>query len=203
MELPACLHSYLNKSYGGKLKMSESENSGRVVFADLEENQTINFFKAFRKDEYLPEQSLISICCLDYPHKEKRFELIYNILILGINARLILKTRLKENAIAPSITEFFPNAGWYEREIWDFSGVLFSGNDDMRRIITDYGFVGHPMRKDFPLTGHLEVSYDETLQKVHYSPVSLQKDFPNFAFHSQWNDDDVLPGDEKVSKNKP
>ena len=140
---------------------------------------------------------LIYICAVDYPEMSKRFQVIYHFLNLASNERVMLKVELEEGCIMQSISDIYPNSGWYEREIWDMYGMLFAGNNDMRRLLTDYGFVGHPMRKDFPLTGYIEIGYNELKGSVEYSTVVLQQDFRNFDAVSGWN---ILHGDEKANR---
>ena len=122
----------------------------------------------------------------DFPHRYRRFEIGYNLLSMKLNKRIIIKTWVSEDEAAQSVMDIFPVANWYEREVFDFFGVSFSGHKDMRRILTDYGFKGHPLRKDFPVTGHVEVRYDSETQKVVYEPVKLTQDFRSFDFISPW-----------------
>ncbi|RTK93015.1 MAG: NADH-quinone oxidoreductase subunit C [Rickettsiales bacterium] len=138
----------------------------------------------------------------DFPERKSRFEIVYSLLSLKLNKRLIFKIQLEENQKTSSVASIFSAACWYEREIFDMYGVEFNNCLDMRRILTDYGFVGHPLRKDFPLTGHVQVRYDESLEKVIYEPVLLEQEFRNFDFSSPWqgNSSDKLPGDEKATK---
>ena len=192
-------HSYLQKKYNDLLKISDLKNNTEDVIAYGKENEIHNTIKNLKNDKLV--QSLMSICCIDYPQQNKRFDLTYNFLDITNNTRLILKFQLGEDHIAQSITDIFPNAQWYEREIWDLFGVMFSGNNDMRRILTDYGFVGHPMRKDFPLTGYIEMHYNSSRGAVVYNNVNLQQDIRQFETSSQWNNN-MLPGDEKATSNK-
>jgi len=144
--------------------------------------------------------SIVDICGVDYPDREERFEVVYHFLSPTLNARLRLKITTDERTPVPSLTSVFPGADWYEREAYDLYGILFSGHPDLRRILTDYGFDGHPMRKDFPLTGFVEVRYDEERKRVVYEPVKLQQEFRSFDYLSPWEGTDyVLPGDEKKS----
>jgi NADH-quinone oxidoreductase subunit C len=139
----------------------------------------------------------------DFPDRKKRFEIVYNLLSLEYNQRIIVKFHVTDNEDVPSVSNLFLAAIWYEREAFDMYGVVFSGSPDPRRILTDYGFVGHPLRKDFPLTGHVQVKYDETLQKVVYEPVKLDQDYRNFDFISPWQGPNyALPGDEKAFEKK-
>ncbi len=144
---------------------------------------------------------LMSICGADYPDRAKRFEVVYNLLSLTGNYRIRVKVSTDEHAAIPSVAGIFSSAGWYEREIWDLYGVKFANHTDLRRILTDYGFEGHPQRKDFPLTGYVEVRYDNEQKKVIYEPVKLTQEFRSFDFTSPWEGANyILPGDEKATK---
>lgn len=149
-------------------------------------------------------RQLVSICGVDYPERDERFEVVYNLLSLKHNFRVRVKVATDEATPLDSITGIYSAAGWYEREVWDMYGVFFSDNADLRRILTDYGFEGHPLRKDFPLTGFVELRYDETQKRVVYEPVKLAQDYRNFDFISPWEGmtDVQLPGDEKAVKPK-
>lgn len=152
-----------------------------------------------RDDSNCLFKMLIDICGADFPERPDRFDVVYNLLSLRHNQRIRVKVRCGEDTLVPSITEVFSSAGWYERETWDLYGIMFSGHPDLRRILTDYGFDGHPMRKDFPLTGRVEVRYDEEQKRVVYEPVKLTQAFRSFDFASPWEGVDyVLPGDEKA-----
>ena len=144
---------------------------------------------------------LTDLSAVDYPDQEQRFEMIYNLLNIFDNRRIIVKFFVADKQEVETIADLFSAAIWYEREVWDMFGIYFINNPDLRRILTDYGFEGHPLRKDFPVTGFKEVRYDETQQKVIYEPVKLMQDFRNFDFLSPWEGPDyVLPGDEKAEK---
>ncbi len=144
--------------------------------------------------------TLIDITAIDWPAREKRFDLVYHLLSMRQNQRVRVTAALREGELAPSIIDVFPSADWYEREVFDLFGVMFSGHPDLRRIVTDYGFKGHPLRKDFPTTGYVEVRYDETQKRVIYEPVSLVQEYRQFDFMSPWEGADyILPGDEKES----
>jgi NADH-quinone oxidoreductase subunit C len=157
---------------------------------------------ALRDDPALKLNQLIDICGVDYPDRAERFDVVYHLLSMARNLRLRVKVTTDTRTPVPSLTGIYPNAGWYERETWDCYGVLFSGNPDLRRILTDYGFEGHPFRKDFPLTGHVELRYSEEHKRVVYEPVKLAQDFRSFDFLSPWEGTDyVLPGDEKAKPN--
>ncbi|HMM64613.1 MAG TPA: NADH-quinone oxidoreductase subunit C [Mesorhizobium sp.] len=146
--------------------------------------------------------SIIDVCGADYPYREKRFDVNYHLLSPTRNLRIRVKVHADEDTLVPSVTGVWPGADWYERETYDLYGVLFSGHPDLRRILTDYGFEGHPLRKDFPLTGFVEVRYDDEAKRVVYEPVELKQEFRNFDFLSPWEGTDyVLPGDEKAKAN--
>ena len=143
---------------------------------------------------------LIDLSGADYPEREARFEVIYSLLSMSQNQRVRVKLSVGEDDPVPSATGVYSAAGWYERETWDMYGIYFSDHPDLRRILTDYGFEGHPMRKDFPLTGRVEMRYDETQKRVVYDPVKLTQDFRSFDFLSPWEGmGEILPGDEKAS----
>jgi NADH-quinone oxidoreductase subunit C len=145
--------------------------------------------------------SIIDVCGVDYPEREERFEVVYHLLSPYKNQRIRLKVHTDDETPVPSITPLFPGADWFEREVYDFYGILFSGHPDLRRILTDYGFDGHPLRKDFPTTGYVEVRYDEERKRVVYEPVKLAQEFRQFDYLSPWEGTDyVLPGDEKKSQ---
>ena len=143
--------------------------------------------------------SVVDVCGADYPEREKRFEVVYHLLSPSRNLRLRLKVQTDDTTLIPSITPILPGANWFEREAYDLFGILFVGHPDLRRILTDYGFDGHPLRKDFPLSGYVEVRYDDGQGRVVYEPVKLNQEFRNFDFLSPWEGTDyVLPGDEKA-----
>lgn len=154
-----------------------------------------------RDDKRCRFVSIIDISGADYPAREKRFDVVYHLLSPTQNLRIRLKVRADEETIVPSVTGVWPGADWFERETYDLYGVLFSGHPDLRRILTDYGFEGHPLRKDFPLTGFYEVRYDDEAKRVVYEPVELKQEFRNFDFLSPWEGTEyVLPGDEKAKQ---
>jgi NADH-quinone oxidoreductase subunit C len=149
-------------------------------------------------------QQLMEIAGVDYPEREERFDVVYHLLSLTRNHRVRVRVRTDEDKPVPSVTGLWPVAGWLEREIFDLYGVLFEGNPDLRRILTDYGFRGHPQRKDFPLTGYVEMRYSEEQKRVVYEPVRLAQDFRNFDFLSPWEGAAyILPGDEKARPEAP
>jgi NADH-quinone oxidoreductase subunit C len=153
---------------------------------------------ALRDDPELRFISFVDLCGVDYPERERRFDVVYHFLSPHKNHRIRIKVETDADTPVPSISDVFPAATWFEREAYDFYGILFSGNPDFRRILTDYGFRGHPLRKDFPLTGFVEVRYSNEQKRVVYEPVKLPQEFRNFDFLSPWEGTDyVLPGDEK------
>ncbi|MCT7375804.1 NADH-quinone oxidoreductase subunit C [Chelativorans salis] len=158
----------------------------------------LNFLKTDVQCQFF---AFIDISGVDYPAREKRFEVVYHLLSPRQNQRIRVKVSTDEDTPVPSAVEVFPAADWYEREIYDLYGVLFTDHPDLRRILTDYGFEGHPLRKDFPLTGFVQVRYDGDARRVIYEPVDLRQEFRNFDFLSPWEGTDyVLPGDEKAQK---
>ncbi len=145
--------------------------------------------------------SIIDVSGADYPSRALRFDVVYHLLSPKQNLRIRLKTHADEETVVPSVTGVWPGADWFERETYDLYGVLFSGHPDLRRILTDYGFDGHPLRKDFPLTGFVEVRYDDEAKRVIYEPVELKQEFRSFDFLSPWEGTEyVLPGDEKAKQ---
>ena len=159
----------------------------------------ISLFEHLKEDTGLNFEMLIDITAVDYPKRNKRFEVVYHLLSLTNKNRLRVKIFVNDDTPLPSLTEMYKGAGWYEREVWDMYGILFDGNNDLRRILTDYGFEGHPLRKDFPLTGFVELRYDEEKKKVEYSNVKLTQDYRDFDFLSPW-EGGILPGDEKANE---
>ena len=154
-----------------------------------------------RDDPKLAFVSFTDLCGVDWPAREKRFDVVYHLLSPTRNQRIRLKVMTDEETPVPSITDVFPGAEWFEREAYDFYGIVFTGHPDLRRILTDYGFEGHPLRKDFPLTGFVEVRYDDERKRVVYEPVRLAQQFRDFDFLSPWEGTDyVLPGDEKAKE---
>ena len=173
-------------AYGELTVVARAEDVVRVV-------------EFLRDDPRCRFASFLDICGADYPGRERRFDVVYHFLSPYLNHRIRLKVEADETTAVPSLVGVFPAANWFEREVYDLYGVLFSGHPDLRRILTDYGFEGHPLRKDFPMTGFVEVRYDEAQGRVVYQPVSLSQEFRNFDFLSPWEGTDyVLPGDEKA-----
>jgi NADH-quinone oxidoreductase subunit C len=153
-----------------------------------------------RDDERCQFWNIIDVTAIDWPGRERRFDVVYHLLSPKLNARVRVRAEVAEGSPVPSIISVFPGADWFERETYDLYGILFTGHPDMRRLLTDYGFEGHPLRKDFPLTGFVEVRYDDEVKRVVYDQVRLAQEFRNFDFLSPWEGTDyVLPGDEKKS----
>lgn len=186
-----------------------------LISDDLEEHRLVNdelmlvvppgslrkVMRFLRDDSQCLFKILVDICGVDYPDEERRFEVVYNMLSIGHNQRIRVKVRVAEDEPVPSLASLYHCANWYEREVWDLYGVFFAEHPDLRRILTDYGFEGHPLRKDFPLTGHVEVRYDDEQKRVVYEPVRLTQDFRRFDFLSPWEGmTRQLPGDEKAEE---
>ncbi|HKJ61848.1 MAG TPA: NADH-quinone oxidoreductase subunit C [Hyphomicrobiales bacterium] len=159
-----------------------------------------NLLRHLRDDPRCQFTCLIDICGVDYPAREKRFDVVYHLLSPQLNHRIRVKVETDADTPVPSVVEVYPGANWFERETFDLYGILFSGHPDLRRILTDYGFQGHPLRKDFPLTGYVEVRYSEEEKRVVYEPVKLPQEYRDFDFLSPWEGGDYeLPGDEKAT----
>lgn len=161
--------------------------------------QLLMLLEVLRDHESILCKQLVDVCGVDYPNRPERFEVVYNLLSVKQNLRVRVKTSTNEDAPVPSAVEVFPAAGWFEREVWDMYGVFFENHPDLRRILTDYGFDGHPQRKDFPLTGFVELRYDEAQKKVVYEPVQLQQAYRSFDYLSPWEGPDYERGDEKAA----
>ncbi len=154
-----------------------------------------------RDDPNMLFKELVDLCGVDYPERERRFEVVYHLLSLKNNQRIRVKVETDESTPVPSVVELFSTAGWFEREAWDMYGIYFADHPDLRRILTDYGFEGHPLRTDVPLTGHVELRYADEQKRVVYEPVRLRQDFRTFDFLSPWEGGGgVLPGDEKATR---
>ena len=167
---------------------------------NVQAERIVDVVKFLRDDPGCRFVSFIDVTAVDYPGREKRFDVVYHLLSPTLNSRIRLRADAGETTQVPSIIEVFPGADWFERECYDLYGVIFTGHPDMRRLLTDYGFDGHPLRKDFPTTGFVEVRYDDQEKRVLYEPVRLNQEFRKFDFLSPWEGADypVLPGDEKA-----
>ena len=167
---------------------------------EVERDALLRVLAFLRDDPKCRFTMLCDLCGVDYPDRELRFDVVYNLLSVSHNQRIRLTVQTDEERPVPSAVGLYSSAGWWERETWDLYGIYFSDNPDLRRILTDYGFEGHPLRKDFPLTGYLELRYDEDQKRVVYEPVKLKQEFRYFDFISPWEGmDKILPGDEKAS----
>jgi NADH-quinone oxidoreductase subunit C len=195
----ADLSAYLTDKLGtrvGRATLAYGELTLVVEAADI-----VDVLAFLKSDPQCQFVSIIDISGADYPQREKRFDVVYHLLSPRQNRRIRIKVETDEDTPVPSVVSVYPGADWFERETYDLYGVLFSGHPDLRRLLTDYGFEGHPLRKDFPLTGFVEVRYDDEAKRVVYEPVELKQEFRNFDFMSPWEGTDyVLPGDEKAGK---
>lgn len=185
--------------------MPGAVNETIIAFDELtleaKADQIIPLLIFLRDDPRCLFQTLIDICGVDYPERAERFDVVYHLLSMRKNRRIRVKIRTDEKTPVTSVIPVFPAADWFERETFDMYGVLFDSHPDLRRLLTDYGFQGFPLRKDFPLTGHVEVRYDPEQQRVIYEPVKLPQAYRNFDFLSPWEGmNEILPGDEKASK---
>jgi NADH-quinone oxidoreductase subunit C len=187
----------------GKALVEAKDLVGEITLT-VKREEIANVLKALRDTPGLEYQQLMEIAGVDYPERAERFEVVYHLLSLTKNRRIRVKVSTDEATPVPSVTGLWPVAGWLEREVYDMYGVTFAGNPDLRRILTDYGFEGYPQRKDFPLTGHIELRYSEAEKRVVYEPVSLPQDFRTFDFLMPWEGPEYrLPGDEKAVGEAP
>lgn len=182
----------------GAMLLAAKEQHGELLLT-VERDSLEDVLRGLRDNHGY--QQLMEIAGVDYPGRPERFEVVYMLLSVTANSRIMVKCTAAENTPVPTVTTLWPNAGWLEREVFDMFGVIFAGNTDLRRILTDYGFEGHPFRKDFPLTGYTELRYSEDEKRVVYEPVELAQDLRQFDFMSPWEGADyVLPGDEKAAE---
>jgi NADH-quinone oxidoreductase subunit C len=191
------LAAHLADSLGPKLLASD------IAFGELSievgRDDIPDVIAALRDDPQCRFGCLIDICGVDYPEREERFDVVYHLLSPWLNQRIRIRTKTDAATPVPSIVSLFPAADWFEREAYDLYGILFAGHPDLRRLLTDYGFQGHPLRKDFPLTGFVELRYDDELKRVVYEPVKLMQEYRSFDFLSPWEGmDTAIPGDEKA-----
>ncbi len=194
------LGDFISAALGGSTESIEVKLGELMITCAPE--QLLKVMKFLRNDSNCRFEMLIDLCGVDYPDRDKRFDAVYNLLSLKHNYRIRVKVAVGEDGSVPSLVDLYPCAGWFEREAYDLYGIFFEGNPDLRRILTDYGFEGHPFRKDFPLTGYVEVRYDEDQKRVVYEPVKLVQEFRSFDFESPWEGmlqpRRPLPGDEKA-----
>jgi len=180
--------------------IKKSEINFDQLFIDIDIENIISTILFLKTNEKCRFKQLIDITAVDYPEKEKRFKIVYLLLSHENNLRIIINVHIDERVIVPSIAKIFPSANWMEREVFDMYGVSFKGHPDLRRILTDYGFEGYPLRKDFPLTGHTEVRYSEAKKKVISEPVKLDQEYRDFDFESPWEGTKYIK--QEVEKNK-
>ena len=193
------LEKTINSILTTNIKKSEIKYDQLYIEIELKDIvSTILFLKTNAKCNF---KQLIDITAVDYPQKEKRFKIVYLLLSHENNLRMVINIEIDEQEIIPSITKIFPSANWMEREIYDMYGISFKDHPDLRKILTDYGFKGHPLRKDFPLTGHTEVRYDENKKKVVYDTVKLDQEYRNFDFESPWEGTNYIKDENKINKN--
>lgn len=186
-----------------ELKKSDAVLGWDVTYGELNvdvaPSQLVAFVEFLKTDQSCQFSSLVDITAVDYPGRAKRFDVVYHFLSMYQNHRIRLRVSIREEEMVPSIIEVHPSANWFEREVFDMFGILFSGHPDLRRILTDYGFRGYPLRKDFPTTGYTEVRYDEAQKRVVYEPVKLVQEYRQFDFMSPWEGANyILPGDDKA-----
>jgi NADH-quinone oxidoreductase subunit C len=193
------LSAHISGKLGDKVARADIAYGELTLLAEAE--NIIPILTFLRDDASCQFVSIIDICGADYPSRAKRFDVVYHLLSPRKNVRVRVKVQTDEDTPVPSATGVYPGADWFEREAYDLYGILFSGHPDLRRLLTDYGFEGYPLRKDFPLTGYVEVRYDDEAKRVVYEPVELKQEFRNFDFLSPWEGTDyVLPGDEKAKQ---
>jgi len=187
-------------SKGGEHVVAWETGLGELMITTSRDG-VMRLMRLLRDDPNCLFKVLVDVTAADYPERAERFEVVYNLLSLSHNQRIRVKVATDENEPVPSMTQLFNSAGWFEREVWDMYGVFFTDHPDLRRMLTDYGFEGHPLRKDFPLTGYVEVRYDDEQKRVVYEPVKLTQDFRSFDFMSPWEGAKyILPGDEKAEQ---
>ena len=192
------LEKLINSELSSKIQSSLIENNELLI--EINENDLIQVVQFLKSDEKFKFRQLIDIAGVDYPDEERRFRLVYLFLSHENNNRLKLSIKFEINQVIDSITKIFPSANWMEREVFDMYGIKFKNHPDLRRILTDYGFKGHPLRKDFPLTGFNEVRYSEKEKKVIYEPVKLEQNYRNFDFESPWEGTEYLKNVKKMEK---
>ena len=194
------LEKAVNSGLTTTVKRSEINFNQLIIYVNVEDIiSTILFLKTNEKCKF---RQLIDITAVDYPQNEKRFEIVYLLLSHENNLRIMINTTIEEKNAVPSITKIFPSANWMEREVFDMYGISFKDHPDLRRILTDYGFKGYPLRKDFPLTGHTEVRYDEETKKVVSEPVKLDQEYRNFDFESPWEGTKYINQEKKSTNDK-
>lgn len=192
------LKDHVQATEGGKLIATKTRLGELTI--ETRRDDLLELLIFLRDDQKCQFQTLVDICAVDYPEDQERFEVVYHLLSMRKNQRIRVKVRTDEDKAVPSAVRIFPAANWYEREAFDMYGVLFSDHPDMRRLLTDYGFEGYPLRKEFPLTGRVQVRYDNAEKRVVTEPVKLVQEYRNFDFLSPWEGmQAVIPGDEKAT----
>lgn len=186
-------------------RMPDAVRSSQIHVGELtllaERDHIVPLLRFLRDDQQCNFETFIDVCGVDYPERSERFEVVYHLLSMRMNHRIRVRIRTDEETAVPSVVSLWPVANWFEREAFDMYGIQFSDHPDLRRILTDYGFEGWPLRKDFPLTGHYEVRYDDLEKRVIYEPVKLAQEYRNFDFLSPWEGmTTVIPGDEKAKE---
>lgn len=186
-------------------RMPDAVRSWQIHVGELtllaERDHIVPLLRFLRDDQQCNFETFIDVCGVDYPERSERFEVVYHLLSMRMNQRIRVRIRTDEETAVPSIVALWPGANWFEREAFDMYGIQFADHSDLRRILTDYGFEGWPLRKDFPLTGHYEVRYDDLEKRVIYEPVKLAQEYRNFDFLSPWEGmTSVIPGDEKAKE---
>ncbi|KKJ77508.1 NADH dehydrogenase [Kiloniella litopenaei] len=192
------LGDHIATTLGEAVTESELVNDELVIWT--KSDSLLKVIKFLRDNQNCQFRQLVELTAVDYPAREDRFELVYCLLSLTHNQRIKVKFSTSDETPVESVSGLFSSAIWYEREVWDMYGIFFANHPDLRRMLTDYGFEGHPLRKDFPLTGYVEVRYDEAQKRVVYEPVKLTQEFRNFDFSSPWEGIVNLPGDEKAEQ---
>ena len=193
------LQETIIKNFDNKLNFYTNNKYLGILVGNKKVYTLIKFLKEYKPLSFI---QLIDISAIDYPSNETRFDIFYILLSLSLNKRILVKTSIKENQNVESITSIYKSANWYERECFDLFGIKFNNHPDLRRIMTDYNFEGHPLRKDFPLTGHTEVRYSEKHKKVIYEPVKLDQEYRNFDFESPWEGTKYIVEETKDNKDK-
>jgi NADH-quinone oxidoreductase subunit C len=196
---PSALQDTVKSVFGSAIE--ETAISFGELTVTVAHDKIVDVMTKLRDDPGCRFEVLLDICGVDYPERGERFDVVYHLLSPRLNQRLRVKLKTDETTPVASVNDVFPAANWYEREAYDMYGIRFTGHPDLRRILTDYGFQGYPLRKDFPLTGYVEVRYDDEKKRVVYEPVKLTQEFRDFDFESPWEGPNyVLPGDEKAQR---
>ena len=197
MENLKSLEKTINSELSSKIISSKIKHN--QIYINIEDNDLIEVILFLKTNSITKFRQLIDITAVDYPEQDRRFKMVYLLLSHETNTRIVIDYNIKEGEIVPSLTSIYPSANWMEREVFDMYGIEFKDHPDLRRILTDYGFNGHPLRKDFPLTGHNEVRYSEDEKKVVYEPVKLEQNYRNFDFVSPWEGTNYIK--EQAKKN--